>query len=76
MVKGFIIFIASTLLLISNVSIAQQDAEFYKNTVNQYCVGCHNDTLKTVPNCTQIFNFSHPSFFYRSDYQLDMFMAL
>jgi hypothetical protein len=48
MVKGFIAIIGYALLLISNVTMAQQDAGFYQNTVNQYCVGCHNDTLKTA----------------------------
>ncbi len=48
MVKGLIAFLGSALLLISNSVLAQQDAGFYQDTVNQYCVGCHNDTLKTA----------------------------
>lgn len=48
MVKSYLACFFSSLLLVSGVSVAQQDTEYYQNTINQYCVGCHNDVLNTA----------------------------
>jgi len=44
--------ISILLLALSGVEAQQNDDQFdvtaYRNTLNQYCVGCHNDVLKTA----------------------------
>ena len=59
MVKGYLTSVGGILILFSSICIAQQDTTFYQNTINQYCVGCHNDTLKTAAFSLQNVNTSN-----------------